>query len=108
MAQVDKIEQDAAHKAAYFENRTEEEELRDNEWAEKNGLSFRGSGALQKVIAASKARANKKVMVSMRMDPEEIEGFKRMADSEGMPYQTLMKSVLHKYLNGELVRKTAV
>ena len=60
MGKIDEIEQDAAKKAAYFENRTEAQELADHKWAEKNGLSFSGPGALTKAIAASKQRAAKK------------------------------------------------
>ena len=60
MGKIDEIERDAAKKAAYFENRTEAQELADHKWAEKNGLSFSGPGALTKAIAASKQRAAKK------------------------------------------------
>lgn len=60
MGKIDEIERDAAKKAAYFENRTEAQELADHKWAEKNGLSFSGPGALTKAIAASKQRAAKR------------------------------------------------
>ena len=64
MGKIDEIKRDAAKKAAYFENRTEAQELADHKWAEKNGLSFSGPGALTKAIAASKQRAAKKARKS--------------------------------------------
>lgn len=69
------------------------------------GVEMAPVASIRDAVNAVKSR---KVMVSMRMDPQEIDGFKKLADAEGMPYQTLMKSVLHKFLNGELVQKTAV
>ncbi len=35
----------------------------------------------------------------------DLEGMQRRAVQEGIPYQTLMASVLHKYVNGRLVEK---
>ena len=38
--------------------------------------------------------ANPKVLVSMRLDPQVIEGFKQRAAASGKGYQTLMQEVL--------------
>lgn len=89
--------------AKHYENMTEAEAEAEHEWAVANGLSFSGPGALSKAIAAVKER--RKQMVSMRLDPENIEGMKARAKVEGIPYQTLINSVLHRFLNGELVSK---
>jgi predicted DNA binding CopG/RHH family protein len=32
--------------------------------------------------------------------------FQKTAVHEGLPYQTLISSVLHKYINGRLIEKT--
>ena len=92
--------------AKHYENITEAEADAEHKWAEANGLSFSGPGALSKVIASVKVR--RKQMVSMRLDPENIEGMKARAKVEGIPYQTLINSVLHKFLNGELVSKDSL
>ena len=92
--------------AKHYENITETEADAEHKWAEANGLSFSGSGALSKAIAAVKER--RKQMVSMRLDPENVEGMKARAKVEGIPYQTLINSVLHKFLNGELVSKDSL
>jgi predicted DNA binding CopG/RHH family protein len=47
-------------------------------------------------------------MVSMRLDPENIEGMKERAKVEGIPYQTLINSVLRRFLNGDLVSKDSL
>ena len=92
--------------AKHYENITEVEADAEHKWAEANGLSFSGPGALSKAIATVKER--RKQMVSMRLDPENIEGMKARAKVEGIPYQTLINSVLHKFLNGELVSKDSL
>ncbi len=92
--------------AKHYENITEAEADAEHKWAEANGLSFSGQGALSKAIATVKER--RKQMVSMRLDPENIEGMKNCAKVEGIPYQTLINSVLHRFLNGELVPKDSL
>lgn len=42
-------------------------------------------------------------MVTMRLDENDIECLKEEAKNQGLPYQSLIGSVLHKYLNGTLV-----
>ena len=92
--------------AKHYENISEAEADAEHKWAEANGLSFSGQGALSKAIATVKER--RKQMVSMRLDPENIEGMKERAKVEGIPYQTLINSVLHRFLNGELVPKDSL
>ena len=73
----------------------------EHKWAEANGLSFSGPGALSKAIAAAKARSESKArMVSIRMDSEDLEGIKAKAARMGVNYQTLIKTLIHRYLNG--------
>ena len=87
--------------AKYYENMTEAEAEAEHKWAEANGLSFSGPGALSKAIAAAKARSESKArMVSIRMDSEDLEGIKAKAARMGVNYQTLIKTLIHRYLNG--------
>lgn len=92
--------------AKHYENISEAEADAEHKWAEANGLSFSGQGALSKAIATVKDR--RKQMVSMRLDPENIEGMKERAKVEGIPYQTLINSVLHRFLNGDLISKDSL
>ncbi len=41
--------------------------------------------------------------INIRIAEGDLALIKRTADSEGLPYQTFMASVLHKYVNGQLV-----
>lgn len=44
--------------------------------------------------------------VNIRLSEKDLEEIKVRALEEGIPYQTLMGSVLHKYVSGRLVEKT--
>ena len=43
--------------------------------------------------------------VNIRLSPDDLRGMQMKAVKEGIPYQTLMASVLHKYVTGRLVEK---
>ena len=43
--------------------------------------------------------------VNIRLSPDDLRGMQVRAIEEGIPYQTLMASVLHKYVTGRLVEK---
>jgi predicted DNA binding CopG/RHH family protein len=43
--------------------------------------------------------------MNIRIDPVELDKIKEMADTEGLKYQTFVKSVLHKYITGQLIEK---
>ena len=47
----------------------------------------------------------KDMRVNIRMSSKDVESIKKRALEEGIPYQTLMASVLHKYASGRLVEK---
>lgn len=87
--------------AAKFENRTPEEDAADHQWAVDNGLSFTGPGALQKAISATKERA-RKIKIGTSIDPDVLEKFKAKAERVGIPYQTLLNSVLKRYTESKL------
>lgn len=46
-----------------------------------------------------------KCAISIRLDGAVVAAFKTEAARMGIPYQTLIGSVLHRYVNGELVGK---
>ncbi len=45
--------------------------------------------------------------VNIRISRKDLEALQKRALAEGIPYQTLMASVLHKYVSGRLVEKQA-
>jgi predicted DNA binding CopG/RHH family protein len=50
-------------------------------------------------------RSGKTRTISLRLNEEDLELLKKKAASAGIPYQTLISSVLHRYLNGDIVLK---
>jgi predicted DNA binding CopG/RHH family protein len=54
---------------------------------------------------AAKEYIEKESKMNIRIDPSELAQIKAKAESEGLKYQTLIKSVLHKYIRGQLVEK---
>ena len=54
----------------------------------------------------ARATFKKDMRVNIRMSGKDLEGLKKRALEEGIPYQTLMSSVLHKYASGRLVERT--
>lgn len=46
--------------------------------------------------------------ISLRVRDADLNGFKERAKKAGLPYQTLMNSVLHRYLTGELVPRESL
>ena len=56
-------------------------------------------------IARNTLRKDKRV--NLRISSKDLEAIKTFAVEEGLPYQTLMSSVLHKFITGRLVHKQA-
>jgi predicted DNA binding CopG/RHH family protein len=53
-------------------------------------------------------RANEKKSISLRLKNNDLELLKLRADSEGLPYQTLLSSIVHKYVSDQLVDKRSI
>lgn len=49
-----------------------------------------------------------KVAVSLRLDSSDLSKVRDEADRMGIPYQTLIGSIIHRYVNGELMDKREV
>jgi predicted DNA binding CopG/RHH family protein len=63
---------------------------------------------LEKFKAAARATAVKDRRVNIRLSSIDLNDIQVKALEEGMPYQTLIASVLHKYVSGRLVEKAQV
>ncbi|NOR56871.1 MAG: antitoxin [Sulfurovum sp.] len=59
--------------------------------------------AFHQTIANNTLKKDKRV--NLRMTSKDLEAIKTYAVEEGLPYQTLMSSVLHKFITGRLVDK---
>ena len=52
--------------------------------------------------------ANKTKNINIRISAYDIEKVKQRSAEEGIPYQTLISSIIHKYVTGSLVDEKAV
>lgn len=59
-------------------------------------------GELLRMRAAARATAIKDKRVNIRLSSVDLLDIQAKALAEGMPYQTLIASVLHKYVTGRL------
>ena len=55
----------------------------------------------------AKATLQKDKRVNIRISSQDLEGLQKKAIEDGLPYQTLMASVLHRYVAGRLSEKPA-
>ena len=60
-------------------------------------------GEIARLRAAAEATLLKNKRVNIRISSRDLEGLQAKAAEEGVPYQTLMASVLHKFVSGRLV-----
>lgn len=61
---------------------------------------------LERFKAAARATAVKDRRVNIRLSSIDLSDIQVKALQEGVPYQTLIASVLHKYVSGRFVDKT--
>lgn len=84
----------------------EEQDLLDSlelgEWKSVDNLEDEISNHVQ--IAKNTLKKDKRV--NIRLTSRDLEGIQIRALEDGIPYQTLMASILHKYVNGRLVEKS--
>jgi predicted DNA binding CopG/RHH family protein len=55
----------------------------------------------------ARSTMSKDKRVNIRLSEKDLEDIKIRALEEGIPYQTLMGSILHKYVSGRLVERTS-
>ena len=59
---------------------------------------------LSKTAAETMAKDQR---MNIRISKNDLNGIKLKAMEEGLPYQTLVASILHKYVTGRLIEKQA-
>ncbi len=86
------------------------EKLNDYEKDIENNISKFGTVANQKkeLIEGIIDKANAKKSISLRLKANDLERLKHRADSEGLPYQTLLSSIVHKFVSDQLVDKRSI
>lgn len=64
--------------------------------------------AIAEAQAYARATLRKDRRMNVRISERDLHGLKTRAAEEGVPYQTLVTMVLHKYVAGRLVEKHTV
>ena len=59
------------------------------------------------LVAAAKATVAKRRNINIRLSEQTLMTLKQKAMEEGLPYQTLVGSILHKYATGKLKSVTS-
>ncbi len=71
------------------------------EWKSVRGVK----GKINKYQEYAKATFRKDKRVNIRISEKDLVGIQKKAVEEGLPYQTLISSILHKFISGRLVEK---
>jgi len=85
-----------------------EQDIEDNLDKSKPLSSKAKARELSKLQSAAKEHAKKRKKeqrISIRVFASDLERIKEIAEEEGLPYQTLVTSILHKFSTGRLVVK---
>ncbi|TVR90334.1 MAG: antitoxin [Spirochaetaceae bacterium] len=86
-------------------NTTEEKDLINSveagEWTSASNLN----SMKDRVVKAASETALKDYRINIRISKRDVEALKTKALEEGIPYQTLVTSILHKYVTGKIVEK---
>ena len=75
-----------------------ERTIEKNEWTSVSNLAE----MKKQFKTAAKNTLLKDQRMNIRIAQRDLEGLKTKALEEGMPYQTLVASILHKYVTGKL------
>ena len=68
--------------------------------------SIASKSELARFRAAARATAIKDRRVNIRLSSADLKDLQARALEEGLPYQTLITSVLHKYVTGRLTERS--
>ena len=71
-------------------------------------LSIATKEDLEQIRESARATATKDQRINIRLSAGDLRDIQVRAMQEGMPYQTLIASVLHKYVTGRLAEKSPV
>ncbi|MFW5891601.1 MAG: CopG family antitoxin [bacterium] len=83
---------------------TEEEKQIESEIDQYKSVSAEKKKKIEKIIDQTK----KNKAISLRINNYDLEKIKEKAEKEGVPYQTLITNILHKYISDQLYDKDQV
>jgi predicted DNA binding CopG/RHH family protein len=63
---------------------------------------------IQQHKVAAEATFKKDARINIRLSSRDLRSLQAKALMEGIPYQTLVSSVLHKFVDGQLIDKSAI
>ena len=82
----------------------DEEKAIENEIENLKPISENKKEKIEKILA----QAKKNRSISLRISNFDLEKLKEKANNEGIPYQTLINSILHKYITNQLFEKDQI
>lgn len=82
----------------------DEEKAIENEIESLKPISGKKKEKIEKILERSKKNRS----ISLRISNYDLEKLKEKANTEGVPYQTLINSILHKYITNQLFEKNEV
>ncbi len=77
------------------------ESIEQGEWKRVDGFER----AKSQLVESARLTSLKDYRINIRVSSRDVELLKSRALEEGIPYQTLVSSILHKYVTGRLVDK---
>ena len=77
------------------------ESIENEEWVSVDNLDEE----IKKARETARSTFIKSERMNIRISPKDLNGLKVRAMEEGIPYQTLVSSIIHKYISGRLVEK---
>ena len=77
------------------------ESIENEEWVSVDNLDEE----IKKARETARSTFIKSERMNIRISPKDLNGLKIRAMEEGIPYQTLVSSIIHKYISGRLVEK---
>ncbi|WP_291320102.1 CopG family antitoxin [Desulfonatronospira sp.] len=66
------------------------------------------SGEKRQKVEDILGRARKNEVISLRISEADLEMIRNQAAAQGLPYQTFINSILHKYVTGQLYDRQEV
>jgi predicted DNA binding CopG/RHH family protein len=77
------------------------ESIENEEWVSVDNIDEE----IKKARETARSTFIKSERMNIRISSKDLNGLKVRAMEEGIPYQTLVSSIIHKYVSGKLVEK---
>ena len=83
---------------------TEEEKLIENDIDKLKPVSGEKKAKIEKILTG----ARKSKSISLRISVYDLDKLKEKAEKNGIPYQALINSILHKYITNQLLEEDEI